>query len=149
MGETQVWQRVFAGPGGPPPQDLGELLRDSTALAARYSRLMEGTTGKRRELLRQLREGERDNAACLLGISQLAGTPMILPAPPPRGREPAVRVLSQCWHQTQKARLEYMARSAEPEYGPVFRILADREAQHCTWIAQLIGNPTPPVGRHS
>ncbi len=137
MAEAQIWQRVFGGPGGPPPQDLGELLRECTALTARYGWLMEGSAGKRRELLRRLREGERDNAACLLGISRLAGTPMALPTPP-RHRETALRQLEQCWHQTQKIRVECMARSAEPEYGPVFRILADREAQHCAWIAQLM-----------
>ncbi len=138
MGEMGIWRRVFAGPGAP-PQELGELLRDCVALGARYAQLMESASGRRRVLLGRLRQGELENAACLLGISQLAGTPMQSPAPPKRSREPAAGILEQCWQRNRRAMVEYTARSAEAEYGPVFQSLANRAAAHCDLLAQVMG----------
>ena len=138
--ENTVWQRVFGGPDNPPSQELGQLIRETSGLAQRYGQLMGTYSGKQRELLRQLREGETANLACLRGILCLAGTPVPVPVPLPGSREPAARTLERCWYQTRRCLVEYTARSAEPEFGPVFRSLADREAEHCVLLARLLGS---------
>lgn len=138
-GENAVWQRVFAGQSSPPPRELEQLVWECADLAARYGLLMERSSGKQRELLRQLREGEQANLAALLGILRLARRAMAPPTPLAGKREPPARVLEGCWHRTRRCLVEYAARAAEPEFGPVFRSLADREAEHCALLVRLLG----------
>ncbi|MBQ8833468.1 MAG: hypothetical protein IJ001_12755 [Oscillospiraceae bacterium] len=135
--ETKVWQRVFAGPGGQGPMELRPLIRWAAESAAVYRGLMTG--GKHRELLRKLYEEELANLACLRGMAILSGGAQETPGKLSIGREPAEKALEKCYHRTRRAMVEYTARSAEPEYGAVFRTLADRAQEQCALIAQLIG----------
>ena len=60
------------------------------------------------------------------------------PVPPPE--EGTARLLNQCFRSTCRAQTEYLARSAEPEMGIVFRLLADNAAARCAQIARLLGS---------
>ena len=136
----QVWQRVLSAPRDLPARDLRQLQREAMELAAVYKNLMAQFTGNARELARKLYLGEKNNGSALAGLERLShreGEALKLWQP---GKEPARKALERCYHQTCRCMTEYMARSADGEYGTVFRMLAQREEQHCILIAQLLGS---------
>lgn len=138
--EAQVWQRVRATAEEPPRSDLRQLQREAMELAAIYRNLVAQFTGRQQEQARRLYLGEKANAQALAGIGLLSrqqGEALKLWQP---GKEPAGKVLERCYHRTRRCMTEYLARSAEPEFGSVFRVLADREGEHCTVIAELLGS---------
>lgn len=138
--EQQVWQRVRAAAEELPRNDLRQLQREAMELAAVYRGLMPQLSGRQQELIRRLYLGEKANAQMLAGIGILSrqqGEALKLWQP---GKEAAVKVLQRCYHRTRRCMAEYMARSADGEYGEVFRILADREGENCAVIAELLGS---------
>lgn len=138
--EAQVWQRVRATAEEPPRSDLRQLQREAMELAAIYRNLVAQFTGRQQEQARRLYLGEKANAQALAGIGLLSrqqGEALKLWQP---GKEPAGKVLERCYHRTRRCMTEYLARSAEPEFGSVFRVLADREGEHCAVIAELLGS---------
>jgi len=136
--EQQVWQRVFS-PAEQPGSDLRSLRMGAMELAAAYRYLQGILPGKQRETVRQLQEGELANSAALKGVMQLSGQgEEILKIWNP-SREPGGKLLERCYFKTRRAMVEYMGRSAEPEFGVVFRALADREGRHCLELVQLLG----------
>lgn len=137
--EQQVWQRVLAQSGEQPRNDLRQLQMEAMELSGIYRQLMASASGVRRERLKQLLEGEQQNAACLRGVALLSGRwEEILKVWNP-AKESQRKLLEKCYHKTRRCMVEYMGRSAEPEFGVVFRQLADREGRHCGWIAELLG----------
>ncbi len=133
-----VWQRVFAQPVQP-DGDLRHLEMTAAELAGIYRHLMGSHTGKVRERLRWLYEEELSNVACLKGLGVLMGQrEEVLKLWTP-SREPGRKLLEKCYHLTRRLMVDCMGRSAEPEYGIVFRSIGDREAVHCTAIAELLG----------
>ena len=71
----------------------------------------------------ELLEGERSIREALLGIGQLTGSPQ----ENIRNWEPGnPGQLRSCYRRSCRCRAEYLARSLEPEYGEVYRQLADR-----------------------
>lgn len=138
--EKQVWQRVRSAAEEQPGNDLRQLHREAMELAAIYRGLVSHLTGKPQEQARRLYLGEKANAAALTGIAILSrqqGESLKLWQP---GKEPARKVLEKCYHRSRRCMAEYMARSAENEFGTVFQKLAQREGEHCALIAQLLGN---------
>ena len=138
--EAQVWQRGRATAEEPPRSDLRQLQREAMELAAIYRNLVAQFTGRQQEQARRLYLGEKANAQALAGIGLLSrqqGEALKLWQP---GKEPAGKVLERCYHRTRRCMTEYLARSAEPEFGSVFRALADREGEHCAVIAELLGS---------
>lgn len=108
-------------------------------LAAVYRNLAAQLTGKNQELAKKLYAGELDTAQILAGVARLSrqgGENLKLWQP---GKENPGKALHRCYHQTLRARIEYMARSAEPEYGVVFDALAKGAAERCLGIARLLG----------
>lgn len=138
--EQQVWQRVQASREEPPKNDLRQLQREAMELAAIYRSLASRLSGKQQEYANILYKGERANGAALAGIGVLsheAGENLKLWQP---GKEDTQRTLQRCYHRTRRCMTEYMARSAEMEFGIVFEKLARREAEHCLILAQLLGS---------
>ena len=138
--EEQVWQRVRACREEGPKNDLRQLQREAMDLAAVYRNLTSQLTGKPQEQVRQLSAGEKANAASLAGIgklSRMGGENLKLWQP---GKEEPQKVLERCYHRTRRCMTEYLARSAEGEFGMVFARMARREEEHCCLIAELIGN---------
>lgn len=137
--ERQVWQRVHAPPTGSGPRDLQQLIRESSELTAIYTRLQSSLTGCSRELTRQLRQTELSTLHCLQGIgilSHRSGETVKVWEP---GRAEPGKLLEQCYHRTRRCATEYTARSLDPEYGEVFRTLAQQCNSQCARIAQLLG----------
>ena len=138
--EQQVWQRVKASREGVPQNDLMQLQRDAMELAAIYRSLLSQLTGRRRELVTKLHTGEKANAAALAGIGILSrqhGEQIKLWQP---GKENPGKQLERCYHRTRRCMTEYLARSADSEFGVVFEKLAKREGEHCRILAELMGN---------
>lgn len=139
----QVWQRVFAQPLQPGREDLGPMLQEAMELAGAYRYLTGSLTGRSREQAQRLYEGEMEVIACLKGIGILSGRPeeVLKLWQPTKG--PGKKLLEKCYHRSRRCMTEYMARSAEGEFGVVFRALADREGEHCAIIAGLLGRSKP------
>ena len=137
--EQEVWQRVMQRQEEAAAMDMRRLRMTAMELAGSFRQLMGLLTGRKRELARQLYEGEMANAAALKGVSQLCGNreealKLWHPA-----KEHSSRLLETCYHKTRRCMTDYLARSAEPEYGAVFRLLSEREARHCLILAELLG----------
>jgi hypothetical protein len=108
-------------------------------LAAIYLSLASNMTGRQQEQAMRLYRGERENAAALGGVAILSrqgGETLKLWQPE---KEDPRKLLERCYHRTRRCMTEFLARSAEGEYGVVFEKLARREAEHCFLIAQLLG----------
>ena len=138
--EERVWQRVRPAQEAVPGNDPRQLQREAMELAASYRGLMGQFAGRQQELERRLYLGEKSNAQMLAGIGVLAGRQgeaLKLWQP---GKEQPGKTLEKCYHRTRRCMTEYMARSADGEYGMVFRSLADREEEHCAVIAELLGS---------
>ena len=138
--EREVLQRVFARPEEPSHNDLREMMAAVVELVSVYRQLQEGASGQRKEKLRRLQEGEMATLHALKGISVLSGgggevLKLWQPA-----KEPEQKQLIRCYHKTRRCMVDYMARSAETEFGTVFRTLADREGGHCVVLAELLGS---------
>ena len=136
--ETQVWQRVGAAPM--PGQSLQELriLLQNAAERATLFRGLTAQTSKGREQIRQLRELEQDNIACLKGMLVFSGNEAGFPA---RNlpSSPLRQSLVRGFYLAKKAVTEYTARSVDPEFGMVYQEMAAREARICCLITQLLG----------
>lgn len=134
--ERQVWQRVLGQQTLPGREDLRalELAAGETAAACRH--LMKLVKGER---IRSLAAGAQTNAACLRGMRRLSGEAVQKrrAIAPPAGT--AEKLLQWCYYQTRRAMVEYTARAGDPEFGAVFQEMADREREHCAWIAEMLG----------
>ena len=138
--EAGVWQRVLGSREDGPHGDLQQLQREAMELAGAYRALAARTTGSAQELLRKLHQGEQDNAAALTGVLVLSRQHSEhLKLWQPAMEDPG-KMLERCYHRTRRCMTEYLARSAEPEYGLVFEKLAKREGEHCWMLAELIGS---------
>ncbi len=139
--EERVWQRIAApGPCRQGAEDLIQLQHEALEMSEIYGRLRKNARGRSAQLLQRLQEGEQANAACLRGIGRILGSDPGKPGTGFPGQELPRRALEKCYHRTRRARLEYTARSAEPEFGPVFHNLAEREAAHAVLLAELLGS---------
>ena len=136
----QVWQRVRSGGEEPQGKDLRQLRREAMELAVIYRGLVAQLTGGQQEQARRLYLGEKANAAALGGIGILSRQREEQLKIWQPGKEPVGKILEKCYHRARRCMTEYMARSAEIEYGVVFQKLAEREGQHCTLIAELLGS---------
>lgn len=137
--EQEVWQRVRAHREEVQQNDLRQLQREALDLAAAYRNLSGQLAGKSGEQLLRLQMGEKANAAALAGIrilTRMGGESLKVWQP---GKEDPKKLLERCYHRTRRCRTEYLARSAEGEFGVVFEKLAKREAEHCCLLAELLG----------
>ena len=137
---ARVWQRV-QGQREPEArgEDLRPLMQTVQELAAAYRRLAGQTSGRSRELLRRLHEGQMANLACLKGLQTLRGGPIPKGNILPPGKEGAGKTLERCYHRSRRLAGEYTARSTEMEFGGVFYEMAERERRLCALAAEAIG----------
>lgn len=138
--EQQVWQRVHSSREETVRNDLRQLQREAMELAAVYRALAGQLSGRSREQVLELHRGEKANAAALAGIGILSrqrGENLKLWQP---GKESPQKALERCYHRTRRIMTEYMARSADGEFGVVFERMAKRAGEHCLLIAELLGS---------
>lgn len=136
----QVWQRV-AAPPAPEPEGgaLQALALYAAETAALYQALAGALSGKAKEQALKLLELQRDTLNCLQGLrrlSQLSGNGVRIPKMPAM---PAGKLAAQGYRRAKRSLTEYTARSIDPEFGPVFRSLSQREEENCAVIASILG----------
>lgn len=136
--EQKVWQRVLSGPGES-GEDLRPLLQLAAETAMDYYHLLRRASGKTREPLQQLYDRARVNLNCLRGLQTLRFGSAGKRLPQPDGGASLRKTLEKCYHRTRRAMTEYTARSAEPEYGAVFAVMAQRERDNAALIAEILG----------
>ena len=122
-----------------PQNDLRQLQREAMELAAIYRSLLSQLTGRKRELIAKLYAGEKANGAALAGIGILSRQPGEQVKLWQPGKEEPGKQLERCYHRTRRCMTEYLARSADGEFGVAFEKLANREKEHCCLIAEVLG----------
>ena len=140
--ERQVWQRVL-GNAEQPRGDLRALLLAAMEAAAVYRKLAGGASGRNREKLRRLYDGQMETAACLRGIGRLSGAGDARAVNISTPAEPIGKALEKRYHCTRRALTEYTARTVDGEFGAVFQRLADIQREQCVLLAELLGGPEP------
>lgn len=143
----QVWQRVTAPAGPSDHRDLQGLILGAMETAALYRGLIAALQGKPRDLARELLEGQQETVHVLLGLRALSQGQSPGPRMPEGPNLPPVKLLNLAFRRSRNALTEYTARTIDPEFGPVFRVLAGREEGQGTAIAALLGE-LPMGGRH-
>ena len=137
--ECRVWQRVKAAPEQPPRRDnLKPWILATQENVAAFRNLSLLLIGKQWEGLRRLETESSRMMHSLRGISALRGepvklTPMAAPKDGPR------RCLEKSFHRSRRLWTEMESRSADPEYGPVFRSLSRKAEDQCAALAEMIG----------
>ena len=136
---ARVWQRVRAG-DRLSDRELQAMISQAWTRAATYLKLSRQLQGKDSAALRQLYGEQQAHAACLKGMYTLiTGTQPTVKALPETGQDPAA-ILRRLYGKSMQALADYEAKTADPEYGPVFARLAEREKDHCRAVLELIGN---------
>ena len=136
--EQRVWKRV-RGESAPAPEGLQALVAAAQSEAAVYLMLSRQLQGREKALLRRLFEEEQTNAAMLRGIHRLiTGQTLAVrtPSPEPEIPESALR---KCYGRTLRAAESYESRVSDREYGCLFSAMAQREYQHLSVIAEILG----------
>lgn len=137
---TRVWNRVHSGTADNEPlAGLPALIAEEQLDAAVYQQLTRRLGPKEAPLLRRLYEEDLAHAACLKGIHSLVTGEKINPRTPPVPQESAMLTLRRCYGREMRCLAQYEARSADPEYGPVFSRLAAQEREHCRMVLELLG----------
>ena len=136
--QIKIWQRVRSD-GSNITDGLPGLAAGSLARAALYNALARQLQGPGRGIFLALQEDEQQCVRYLQGIYRLAmGSKMQLSSLPPSGEklEPALR---KCYGQSLKALMAFEQRIGNPEYGPVFAMMAGKMRENCCRIANLLG----------
>lgn len=137
---ARVWQRVQNREAPEPLRpDPAALIRDAGELAAMYQalgRLLPGQDGDR---LRQLGRECRGCADCLRGLSAIRG------GNPggERGKAVSARqarpLLEGCYHRERKLLEALVRQTADPEWGQVYRCLAEKCGKRCVTVLEVLG----------
>ena len=137
--EARIWQRVAGTREEGTLSGLRGMIRESGELAGAYRRAAENLTGPQRQLAVRLLALEQSVTASLRGIALLSGSPeeAVKQWIPAKGDLKAQ--LTGCYHRALRCQAEYMAHSLEPEYGSVYRQLAQRQESQCALLAELLG----------
>ena len=136
---AQVWQRV-RGNARLSDRELITLISNAWTTGATYLKLSRQMQGKENAALRHLYGEQLAHVACLKGIYTLiTGTRPSVKAAPLPYQDPEA-ILRRCYGRQMQALADYESKSEDPEYGPVFARLADRERDHCRTLLELIGN---------
>ena len=141
MKEAQVWQRVRGPQQSVDPRDgLQELIAREWEVAGICLQLSRRFSGKQGALLRQLYEKEQGHVACLKGIYTLitGQRPQVRGASAAGGLAEAE--LRRCYGKQMQNLAEYERRSSHPEYGHIFRSLAQQEREHCHLLLEVLGS---------
>ena len=139
----RVWQRVQGEATQPDYHWIPEMIAEEKAGGGIYLHLSHHFGGKEGAMLRRMFEEEQSHISCLRGIYRLiTGERCQVHAKPLAPEDPAI-ALRRCYGREMRCLATYEAHCADPEYGPVFSLLAKEERQHCKNILHLIGKLDP------
>ncbi len=136
--QVKIWQRV-RNDAPPVTEGLPGLAAGALARAALYAALARQMQGPGRSILLQLQEEEQHCARCMKGVYRMAtGTAMQVASVPPT-YEKNEAALRKCYGQSLKTLAACDSRAYDPEYGPVFGMLASKMRGNCCKLAELMG----------
>ena len=136
--QIKIWQRVKAEPT-PVSDGLPGFAANALARAGLYASLARQTQGPGRTVLLKLQEEEQHCARCLKGIYRMITGSRMQAAAAPLPAENKEAALLKCYGQTVKTLAAFEKRAFDPEYGPIFAVLAAKKREHCCKIAELLG----------
>lgn len=136
--QVRIWQRV-KGETPPATDGLPGLAANALAHAALYAALARQMQGPSRTILLKLQEDEQRCARCLKGIWRMVTGKRMQPAAVPLPSENTDAALHRCYGQCLKTLAAFEKRAYDPEYGPVFGLLAAKKREHCCALAELLG----------
>lgn len=136
--EQRVWNRV-RNQDPRENTELKTLAMDSQEAAAMYRQLLKSRVESHRELGKKLLTTEGEILSCLKGLCLLqTGAPMKLPMVGSVSVD--AKGLIRRYHVAHRNVAEFTARSAEPEWGHVFRKVAELQERQCQTLCQLLGH---------
>ena len=141
--EQRVWQRI-RGAEQPQEKSMQVLAAAELTEAAVHLMLSQQLQGKEKALLRTIFEDDQNHAACLKGIHYFTTDSTLSVRPVPPAPDAPVMALRKCYARKLRAQKEYESRASDPEYGSVFRQLAEDEGRHCKMILQIAGSIKKP-----
>ena len=135
----QVWQRVTAPIAQDASVGIELLLREVLSQVGLYRQLSGRLSGPAGELCRKLLSSYQASEASLRGMRILSGG-----NPPSRPstalpRMTDTQLLAISFHRSQQLLTEFTARSVAPDFGTVFRCLANGEGENGVLILRLLG----------
>lgn len=136
--QVKIWQRV-RGETPPVTDGLPGLAANALAHAALYGTLARQMQGSGRTMLLKLQEEEQHCVRCLKGVYRMVTGNRMQPAAVPIPAENMEAALRKCYGQSLKTLAAFESRAYDPEYGPVFGILAAKKREHCCALAELLG----------
>lgn len=136
--QVKIWNRVRSETP-PVTEGLAGLAAGAMARTALYGALARQTQGAKRSILLQLLEEEMLCVRCLKGVYRMAADTSMYPASTAPSAEKPEAALRKCYGQSLKALAAFEQRAYDPEFGPVFSLLAAKKREHCWKIAELIG----------
>lgn len=137
--EERIWQRVHGTPDAG-EEELVQLIREEWQDASDCARLAKSQPAPWSSALGQMAREAKTHAGCLTGIYRLTtGHRPQLPPPPQPKQRPEV-ALRYCFTRKLRRATQYERRTADPEYGFLFRQLCRREREHCCTLLEIMGN---------
>lgn len=131
----RVWQRVM----GEAPEGMGwldELIQRQSEDAALYRQLARKQGGRYEQLWKR----KHEQLCCLRGIRQIrAGSEL---KPQPSGKLPdrvSAQLLRRCAARELADWKVLDAKTRDPEFGPVFAALRERQGELCRLVLELLG----------
>ena len=137
---AKVWDRVRSTPAATADaQAVLELIAQEMLDAATYSRLAQRLPPPQASIARQIARQEQSHISCLKGVYTLiTGQKPLVPPPGVSDDGPEI-VLRRCYGREMRCLSQYEARQADPQYGHIFRTLAQQEKEHCHRILEILG----------
>jgi len=137
---SMVWDRVRnAAVLAADAPAIMALIEEELLDAAAYLRLSRKLPAPQAVVVRQMAQQEQSHATCLKGIYALiTGRKALVPQPAAADDPPEI-VLRRCYGREMRCLAQYESRQSDPQYGHVFRTLANQEQEHCHRILEILG----------
>ena len=138
---NRVWQRVQQrAPEQPDTAPLLALITQAWENAAACMTLAKVSQGREASIFRKIFEQEQATARALRGIYILqTGTVPAQPAMKNTNEITAAR-LRRCCTSAMNAARAFEQRSGDPEFGPVYQLLAQRQRENWLLLLEIIGS---------
>ena len=137
---SKVWDRVQnAAVPSPDAQSILTLITEEMTDAAAYARLAKRLPSPQAAVARQISQQEQSHISCLKGIYTLITGRKAIAPPPVVADDPPEIVLRRCYGREMRCLAQYEARMSDPQYGYIFRKLAQQEQEHCRQILEILG----------
>ena len=138
----RVWARVQGDRDREPKapeMNLQAMIMNEWVASSTYLALARQVPPREGCILQRLAREELGHGACIKGIYTMITDqePVIRAVPMTAGS--VELLLRKCYAAEMHTAKEYEDHAADPEYGPVFRRLAEQEREHCRMILELMG----------